>query len=541
MQQALMLEISAKEKQTQKATVICATAWEKHICYGQNTGFLYLFFYRPRKAQYVMSALPQSHPPPIYQQLATHYRGVIHAGALRPGDRMPSLRTLMRQHQVSLSTALQLSRQLEDEGWLEARPRSGYFVRTPMRRSLSPVAEPMPRATPDPAQYVGIHARVSEFVARRRSGEIKHNFAEARCAPELYPMHELKTAAARALRQHPNLLVNPCPARGLPEFRQVLAQRAMHWGMSLSPDDIQVTNGCIEALNIALRAVAQPGDTIAVESPTFYGLLQVLESLGMRAVEIPTSPVTGMSMDALDFALRTYPGIKAVVVVPHLQNPLGSIMPLANKRSLLELCEKHDIALIEDDTYSELMNEHAMQARAPKAIKALDQSGRVIYCASLHKILAPGLRLGWIAAGRWHARVEMLKYAQTRSNDMLPQLAAGEFIASSAYERHLRKLRSRLKLQREQTAEAIATYFPSHTRMNMPDGGLALWVEMPKQLSSQAVFDAALREHILVAPGQLFSNSQHVDHYLRINCGWPFDAHVEQGLQRLGKIIKRMA
>ncbi len=454
---------------------------------------------------------------------------------------MPSLRNLMRQHQVSLSTALQLSRQLEDEGWLEARPRAGYFVRTPMRRSLAPVAEPMPRATPDPAQYVGIHARVSEFVAQRRSQEIKHNFAEARCAPELYPMHELKTAAARALRQHPNLLVNTCPARGLPEFRQVLAQRALHWGMSLSPDEIQVTHGCIEALNIALRAVAQPGDTIAVESPTFYGLLQVLESLGMRAVEIPTSPVTGMAIDALDFALRTYPDIKAVVVVPHLQNPLGSIMPLAHKRRLLELCTQHDIALIEDDTYSELMNEQAMQAQAPQAIKALDQYGQVIYCASLHKILAPGLRLGWISAGRWHARVEMLKYAQTRSNDLLPQLAAGEFIASNAYDRHLRQLRTRLKLQREQTAEAIATYFPAQTRMNMPDGGLALWVEMPQPLASQAVFNAALREQILVAPGQLFSNSQHVVHYLRINCGWPFDAHVEQGLQRLGKIIRRLA
>jgi DNA-binding transcriptional MocR family regulator len=216
-----------------------------------------------------------------------------------------------------------------------------------------------------------------------------------------------------------------------------------------------------------------------VESPTFYGLLQVLESLGLRALEIPTSPQTGISLEALQLAADTYGDIKAVVVVPHLQNPLGSVMPDANKQGLLRLCEERGIALIEDDTYSALVD----SGTSLPAIKSWDTSGQVIHCASLHKILAPGMRLGWMAAGRWQARVEMLKYAQTRNNEGLSQIGAGQFMATGAYDRHLRRLRGALATQRERTAEAIAHYFPPGTRMNVPPGGLQLWVELPGKLS----------------------------------------------------------
>lgn len=378
---------------------------------------------------------------PLYQRLAAHYRGAIHAGSLVPGDRMPSLRGLMRQHDISLSTAMQLSRHLESEGWLEARPRSGYFVRRPLRSTLAAVTEPRMNVTPDPAQYVGIHARVSDFIARGRLHLVKTNLAVARCAPDLYPAEALKQAAMRVLRKRPQLLVSASSPRGNPEFRAVLAKRALALalGMTLSPDDVQITNGCMEALNLALRAVAQPGDTIAVESPTFYGLLQVLETLGLRALEIPTSAQSGISIDALEMALQTYTQIKAVVVVPHLQNPLGSIMPDTHKQRLVALCDAHSVALIEDDTYSELVSERTRGEAPLRAMKSWDTTGNVIYCASLHKILAPGLRLGWMAAGRWQARVEMLKFTQSRSNEELSQLAAADYIASPAYDRHLKK------------------------------------------------------------------------------------------------------
>jgi DNA-binding transcriptional MocR family regulator len=472
---------------------------------------------------------------PLYRQLAAHYLGAIKAGALMHGARMPSVRSLMQLHEISLSTALQTCRQLESEGWLEARPRSGYFVRHPKRIAILPVAEPDLGLPLDPAQYVGIHARVSEFIAQGRRHPVKVNLSGARGVPELYPAEQLKNAALRALRRHPDMLVRASPPGGNAAFREVLAKRALASGLVLAPEDVIVTHGCIEALNLALRAVAQPGDTIAVESPTFYGLLQILESLGLRALEIPTSAVSGLSLEALELALRSYGNIKAVVVVPHLQNPLGSVMPDAHKQRMVQLCAETGIPIIEDDTYSALVDGEM----PPTALKAWDRNGNVIYCASLHKTLAPGMRLGWMVAGQWQARVAMLKYAQSRDNEEWSQVAAAEFIASSAYDRHLRRLRTALRTQRERMAEAIATHFPPGTRLSIPDGGITLWMELPHKLSSKTVFDAALREGILIAPGSMFSNSNRADHFLRVSCGSPYTKEIDDAMRNLGRIVAR--
>ena len=468
---------------------------------------------------------------PLYRRLAAHYRSAIEAGALAPGARFPSVRTLMRRHAVSLSTALQVCRWLEQEGWLEARPRSGFFVRHAAQQ-LPAIAELPADSRPDPAQYVGIHVKVSEFIARGRQAAIKVAFSSARAAPELYPGEALRQAGARILKRYPDLLVAPGAANGQPEFRKVLASRAVAGGMRLAPEEIVVTQGCIEALHLALRAVTVPGDVVAVETPTFYGLLQILEGLGLRALEIPTSPQQGLSLPAFELALRTQEALKAVVVVPHLQNPLGAIMPDAHKAQLVALCEKHGVALIEDDTYTPLVE----RTPEPRAIKAWDATGNVIHCASLHKVLAPGMRLGWVSAGRWQARVEMLKYAQSRNNEALAQLVAAEFMASPAYDRHLVRLRQHLRRQREHMAASIFRAFPSGTRMNAPQGGLSLWVELPAGLSSRELFDAALGEGILIAPGLIYSNSDRYEGFIRLNCGMPVSAEVEAALLCLGRL-----
>jgi len=471
---------------------------------------------------------------PLYQQLAHHYRHAIVQGTLSPGDRMPSVRALMQRHRVSLSTALQACRQLERDGLLEARPRLGYYVTTLRSAPRQTASEPASLRV-DPAQYVGIHERVSSFLARAGQASVEVNLAGACGAPELYPTEALRSAMTRVLRQQPLLLGHPVTPAGHAPFRAAVARLALSAGVTVSPDEIVVTHGCTEALTLALRAVTQPGDIVAVESPTYYGLLQILEGLGLRALEIPTSPHTGISLEALELAARHQQGLKAVVINPTLQNPQGAIMPEAHRRRLVNWCETEDLALIEDDSYSAL----ADVPEPVQAAKAWDRSGNVILCASLHKIVAPGLRLGWLTAGKWQARVEMLKYSQSRPNELLGQIAVADFFASGALERHLARFKPRLREQRARMADAVTRHFPAGTRFSEPPGGLNLWVQLPDGASSQALFEAALLHGIRISPGLMFSNSDRFDGYIRLNCGLPFSPAIDAALHTLGELVAR--
>lgn len=513
-------QVQTQERQPKQRTYtpsVTINTKENYICYSHI---------KPG----IMMGMDMS-TPPLYRRWANHYLHAIQSGALSPGERMPSVRKLMQTHGISLSTALQVCRVLEEDGWLEARPRSGYFVQLPKRTTV-PLDEPSSTRV-DPAQFVGIHDRVSRFILSRRQHPIALNLCGSRGEPDFYPVKALHKVAQHCLRLYPEVLVTPVANSGHSKLRHILARRSLARGMTLSPDDIVITHGCTEALNLALRAVAKPGDTIAVESPTFYGLLQILESLGMRALEIPTSPQHGISLDALELAMQTYDNIRAVVVIPILQNPLGSLMPDSHKARLAEMCAKANIPLIEDDTYGEL----ADSPTPAHTLKAWDRNGNIIYCTSLHKTLAPGMRLGWISAGRWQARVDMLKHTQTRQNEGWSQLAAAEYLGSSAYDRHMHRLKALLRQQRQRTAEVIARHFPPGTRLTNPAGGFSLWVELPDRIPSEAVFEAALNEGILIAPGVLFSNSNRWEHYLRINCGVRFGTKVEAGLIQLGQIV----
>ncbi|GAA5237078.1 PLP-dependent aminotransferase family protein [Verticiella sediminum] len=468
---------------------------------------------------------------PLYQRLASHYRHAILQGALTPGERVPSVRTLMRVHRVSLSTALQACRELETEGLLEARPRSGYFVRTAVRPALPPPREP--DCVIDAAQYVGVHHRISEYVARRAASDVRVDLSVAVAASHCYPLDELRRAMGRALRNEAQWMVRGAPGQGHPALRAALARRAYSQGMTPSADDVIITHGCTEALNVALRTVTSPGDTVAVESPTYFGLLQILESLGLRALEIPVSPQTGMSVEALDLALQTQPGIRAVVAVPNLHNPLGSIMPDAEKARLVALCEARGVPLIEDDSYGLLADDDVPL----RALKSWDRSGNVMYCASLHKTLAPGMRLGWMSAGRWHRRAAMLKFTMSRANEGLAQAAVADVLEARVYDRHLHALRLTLRRDRSRLAAAVAQHFPPGTRACVPSGSMLLWVELPAGCSSWRVFETALRAGIAITPGTLFSNTGRFEHYMRISCGEGYSPRVEEALRRLGAIV----
>ncbi|QHI97188.1 aminotransferase class I/II-fold pyridoxal phosphate-dependent enzyme [Xylophilus rhododendri] len=477
----------------------------------------------------------------LYRQLAGHYGSAIEQGALPPGSRMPSVRELMLRHQVSLSTGLQALRWMEEQGQLEARPRVGYFVRQPALARLPAAREPsLEMESPtdiDASPFSGINPRISLFLEKARQADVKIDLGTAMPAPELFDAASLNRLATALLREQPNILLRGATIRGThPEFQAAMARHALDCGVRIAPEEVMATLGNSEAVNLALAAVTQPGDIVAVESPTFFGLLQGIETQGLRTLEIPSSPHTGISLEALELAVRSQPRIKAVIVVPHLQMPTGCVMPDSHKQRLLAFCTEHDLALIEDDIYRDLVE----STHPARPIKAWDTEGQVIYCASFNKTFAPGLRQGWMNAGRWHTRVQMLKYARTRNMQSWSQLLAARGVSAPSFDRRLRKLRSELRTQREASAQAIASHFPPGVHLSLPPGGLSLWLELPDGASSTLLHEQALARGIRIAPGPMFSNSGRYERFIRLSCGMPFSPAVEQAYVELGQLIRAM-
>lgn len=461
----------------------------------------------------------------LYEQLAQRVATLIDGGTFRPGDRIPSVRRLSKDAQVSVTTILEAYRLLEDRGLIEARPQSGYYVRP---RALASILEPRPsrpRGGPSNVKVDDLVMRVVRTLGQPGLVQL----GAAAPAPELLPTEKLNRSlagAARRLGARANLYGSN---RGLHALRVQVARRAVASGCTLSPDDVLVTCGAQESLHLALRAVCRPGDAVAIESPTYFGVLQLIEILGLRAVEVATHPRHGMDVAALRSVLRDN-DIRACVAAPCFANPLGSLMPDAAKEEMVELLGEAEIPLIEDDTFGDL----GYAIERPRTAKAWDSRGLVLLCTSFSKTLAPGYRIGWIAAGRYQEIVERLKFVTNVATSTLPQHAVADFLANGGYDRHLRRLRRVHARQTVLMIEAIGHLFPEGTRVTRPEGGFVLWVEIPG-VDSLALHERALAEGITLIPGPLFSPKRGYRSFVRLNAAY-WSAEVEKALARLGKL-----
>ena len=461
----------------------------------------------------------------LYEQAADRIATLIDRGTLRPGERVPSVRKLSAQLRISISTVLQAYFLLEDRGFIEARPQSGFYVKL-RPRDLPP--EPKPSNPSLSATEVGVAELLAKvFEAARNPDFIP--LATAIPGPDLLPTKPLNRLMAWVARHRGEQGVNYDFPPGNEALRRQVARRSLDWGCSLSPDDIVTTCGTMEALNLCLRAVAKPGDTIAIESPTFYGILQA--SLGMRALEIPTHPRDGIDLNALEQAIKKNK-VKACLLIPNFNNPLGCCMPDNNKKQLVEMLGRREIPLIEDDIYGDIY----FGAARPKTAKAFDKEGLVLLCSSFSKTIAPGYRVGWTAPGRFKAQVEHLKSMNTIATATLPQMAVARFLESGGYDRHLRKLRKALATQVQRVTLAVRQYFPEGTRITRPTGGFVLWVELPKSVDSLELYRKALEKKISIAPGPIFSAKQKYQNFIRLSCGQAWSDSLEQALKTLGRL-----
>ena len=470
-----------------------------------------------------------------YERLADELSGMIAGRILRPGDRLPSVRRLAHEKKLSVSTVVQALRQLEERGQVEARPQSGYFVRLPAPQAGRELV-PSPRQAADDPVPVTISDRLIDVLALNSRPDMVP-FGAALPAAELLPIAALERLYGSVGRRAGGLLdAASHTALNHPELVRQFVRQSLRWGQALASEEIVITNSCTEALSLCLRAVTRPGDTVAVESPSYYLMLQLLEHLGLQALEIPTHPRHGMSVDALEIASRER-RIAACLLVSNFNNPLGSLVPDEEKKRLAELTAARGIPLIEDDIFGEL---HFGPDR-PWPVKSFDSTGNVMLCASLSKTLSPSLRLGYVAAGRYHAEVMLQKTLTSGATNPVTQAVVASYLGSTAYERHLKQLRRAYEKQVMQTAEAVLRHFPAGTRLSQPQGGFVLWVELPGGVDSAALFEQATRSGIAFVPGDLFSAAGHYRNCLRLNCGNPWSPRIDHALKRLGELAETLA
>ncbi|PLX82958.1 MAG: GntR family transcriptional regulator [Desulfuromonas sp.] len=467
---------------------------------------------------------------PLYVSVADRLARMIDQQTFLPGDRVPSIRNLSRQLKVSINTVKEAYALLEDRRLLEARPQSGYYVCNRL-----PDIPADPEIAPSDISPTGVSIGEMVEMIMRNSGE--PGLVQFGCAipnPDLLPIAKIGRMLANEARLRPVDHVSYTMPPGCKRLRTEIAKRLLDCGCTVKARDIVTTTGCSEAVFLALQAICRPGDTVAVESPVYFNFLQLIQTLGLRALEIPATQREGMSLEALRYALD-HNRVKAVLCITNFSNPLGACMPEERKRELVNLLESRDIPLIEDDIHGDL----GFDNERPLAAKAYDQTGNVILCSSFSKTVAPGYRVGWIVPGRFQPEIERLKMVVNLAAAAPTQLALAEFLANGGYDHHLRHIRRVYAQKVAEMSEAIGRHFPAGTRVTRPQGGFCLWVEMPDEVDALRLYARALKHKITLAPGPVFSATGKFRNCIRLNAAFWTD-RLEGTLKTLGGLAKEM-
>ncbi|PWG79236.1 aminotransferase-like domain-containing protein [Pararcticibacter amylolyticus] len=463
----------------------------------------------------------------LYDKIAADIERQIAGQVLRVGDKLPSLRTICEQYNVSQTTALQAYYQLEAKSLIESRPRSGYFVHRPAKRVL-----PLPAvSSPDGASGGELHEVISRvYRDMGHSGAVPLSLGVP--ALELLPVAKLNKGLLRATRTLSGSGLEYEQVQGSDHLRSQVARFYSGEGVSLSGDELVVTSGCMEALSLSLMVTTRRGDTIAVESPVYFGILQLAKSLGLKVIELPAHPQTGVEVDALKKVLAAGK-VAACLLISNFNNPLGSLMPEAHKKEVVRLIQHFGVPLIEDDIYGEVY----FGTERPRSCRSYDESGLVLWCSSVSKTLAPGYRIGWVAPGKFKDEVMRLKLYQSIAGTTITQEVIADLLETGRYAHHLRGLRQTLQTNALRYSHAIAQYFPKGTCISRPQGGFMLWVGLADHVDSVKLYERAIKQNISIAPGSMFSLQGQYHNCMRLSYGMPWNENIEGALKKLGNLI----
>jgi DNA-binding transcriptional MocR family regulator len=467
----------------------------------------------------------------LYLHIAENIEQQIMTRVLNIGDKLPSVRSLAKLHGISVSTVLQSYYHLEGKGLVESRPQSGYYVRFNPSRFPEKIEKSDPVLTTKNKNVEAIISEVYDDLAK--PGILQLSLSVP--APELLPIARLNKSMMQALRELPASGTSYESIQGNEMLRRQIARWSMHWGGRLQADDLVTTAGCMNAVAYCMMALTQRGDTIAVESPVYFGTLRLANSMGLKVLELPTDPDVGVDPDDVKKALQKH-NVKACFLVPNFSNPLGYCMPDEQKKALVNMLSFHGVPLIEDDLYGDVY----FGKTRPKSCKSFDEEGNVLWCGSVSKTLAPGYRVGWTAPGRYMDKIKRLKLYHSITSATPQQAAVANFLATGRYDHHLRKLRQTLHSNSLQYIRAINEYFPAGTKVTRPQGGFILWLELDKNVDAYQLYQEAIQHKISIAPGSMFTLQERYQNCLRLSYGMHWRPEIDKALKKLGNLAKSM-
>lgn len=463
----------------------------------------------------------------LYQQVMQLVRELCDQGTLLPGEKLPSLRKMADKLNVSIPTVKLAYQSLESQGLVEAREKSGYFLKSVAMQSARPKRVKLSR------EPVSVNMQVlieQVYDAIHQADVVPFGIANPVAAAPTDKM--LARTMRRVMSMAGSRAINYGAIDGYAPLKQQLVRRYLDFGIGVDSQELVITNGAQEALTIALKCVAKAGDIIAIESPCYFGIIELIESLGLKALEIPLCPDDGIWLDDLNQALQDH-DIKACVFSTAINNPVGSFMPDHKRKKLVELLESQDVVLIEDDVYGDL---HFGAARGTPA-QAYSIKGLVLTCASFSKTAAPSYRVGWLIAGKFAAQARRFKRAFSCSTSLINQWTLYEFVASGEYERNLKLLRQTLRSNKERMIWCLQQTFPSSVRVSDPQGGCVVWIDLGKNYDSVKLFQLALEHGISITPGYIFSATNKYRNCIRLSYGLPWGDRLEQAISKLGELL----
>jgi DNA-binding transcriptional MocR family regulator len=467
----------------------------------------------------------------LYMQVAEGLEKMIAEEVLLIGDKLPSVRVLSEENGISMGTAFQAYYHLEAKGLIEARPKSGYYVRFNHKKFPA-----LPQMIP--ADTLSHDVSVKEMINSLYSDIVSPDVTNlALAVPDLslLPVAKIHKSVVHALKYTKDHCIGYEHTQGNAELRKQVARLSFNWGGKIKPTEVVITNGCLEAVTLCLQAVTKYGDTIAVESPCYFGIYQTAERLGLKVVEISSDPVQGADLECLQQIIAKFP-IKACVFIPNFNNPVGSCMPDENKKKLVDLITRHNIPLIEDDIYGELY----FGKNRPRACKYFDTKGLVMHCSSLSKSLSPGYRIGWTIPGRFIEEVKQVKRICNISSPSITQAAMAHFLQYGRYEYHLKNLRKALHTQSLRYVQAVIDHLPPDSKVSRPQGGFVMWVELNKKIDTFRLRAEAMKHKISIMPGRIFTVNPNYNNCIRLSFGKPYTDDTDYAMMMLGKLIRKM-